>query len=294
MTSQKYRNLTFRFLTSPIRNLFFFLKLHPTSGEYITGDGFRKIANHIYDENSKINIEKIKINDIIFVKSNLIDKYFQDIHPFIQVKYKLITHNSDKNIGEREVKYIDDKIIKWFAQNVEMEHPKLIPIPIGIENKKYFYNGIPYIFNKIKNTKTTKKDKIIFGFNIMTNPQERQSAFSELINNNVVEQINGFPNPYNYIKILNQYKFVASPPGNGIDCHRTWEAMYLNVIPIVKHSVMTEYFKNLGLPLWIINDWKELDGLTENDLSDKYEDIMTNSKTEPLFMNYWKEKINNI
>ena len=57
---------------------------------------------------------------------------------------------------------------------------------------------------------------------------------------------------------------------------------------------MTEYFKNLGLPLWIINDWKELDGLTENDLSDKYEDIMTNSKTEPLFMNYWKEKINNI
>ncbi len=30
-----------------------------------------------------------------------------------------------------------------------------------------------------------------------------------------------------------QYSFWLSPRGNGIDCHRTWEALYLDVIPIV-------------------------------------------------------------
>ena len=30
------------------------------------------------------------------------------------------------------------------------------------------------------------------------------------------------------------FAFVASPSGNGLDCHRTWEALLLRSIPIVK------------------------------------------------------------
>ena len=33
-----------------------------------------------------------------------------------------------------------------------------------------------------------------------------------------------------------QYAFVASPPGNGFDCHRTWEALVLGCIVIVQNS----------------------------------------------------------
>jgi hypothetical protein len=33
-----------------------------------------------------------------------------------------------------------------------------------------------------------------------------------------------------------QWRFCVSPPGNGIDCHRTWEALYLGVIPVVAPS----------------------------------------------------------
>jgi hypothetical protein len=33
-----------------------------------------------------------------------------------------------------------------------------------------------------------------------------------------------------------QWRFCVSPPGNGIDCHRTWEALYLGVIPVVVSS----------------------------------------------------------
>ena len=30
-----------------------------------------------------------------------------------------------------------------------------------------------------------------------------------------------------------KYQYVLSPPGHGLDCHRTWEAMLLGAIPIV-------------------------------------------------------------
>ena len=38
-----------------------------------------------------------------------------------------------------------------------------------------------------------------------------------------------------YIHIARS-KFVLSPPGLGMDCYRTWEALYLGSIPIVLNS----------------------------------------------------------
>ena len=41
-----------------------------------------------------------------------------------------------------------------------------------------------------------------------------------------------------YIKELSSCYFCLSPNGNGIDCHKHWECLYLGVIPIVtkKHK----------------------------------------------------------
>ena len=36
-----------------------------------------------------------------------------------------------------------------------------------------------------------------------------------------------------YRQLLLRSKYVLSPPGNGPDCHRTWESIYLGAIPIV-------------------------------------------------------------
>jgi hypothetical protein len=52
------------------------------------------------------------------------------------------------------------------------------------------------------------------------------------------------------------HAFVASPHGNGLDCHRTWEALALGCIPIVKRSPIDKVFQ--GLPVWIVGSWKEV------------------------------------
>ena len=93
--------------------------------------------------------------------------------------------------------------------------------------------------------------------------------------------------PIIHLKLLTTYKFVASPPGNAIESCRTWEALALRTVPIVKDFVAMKYFASLGLPIWVLHDWHELDGYTEQMLSDKYAELMKNANFEPLRMDFW-------
>jgi hypothetical protein len=42
-----------------------------------------------------------------------------------------------------------------------------------------------------------------------------------------------------------QYPFWLSPRGGGLDCHRTWEALYLDIIPIVWNNSLNVLYENL-------------------------------------------------
>lgn len=269
----------------------FFKKLHlrPDSFPFVSGDGFRKISNHIYDDLEIFDPNNVKDNDIIFVQSNKIKEYFDNIHPYIKIPYKLITHNGDESVGEEEANYIDEKIICWFAQNNIFKHPKIVPIPIGIENKFWHLSGeaLFKLYNKLNKNYSSRKNKILFGFNIKTNPLKRGPAIKALRENKSSEEITERLNPYDYIKKLNNYKFVASPEGNGVDCHRTWEALYLGITPIVEKSVATEYFKNIGFDIMIINSWDEINSkhIDLNQLNDTPQEL--------LKFDYWYNKIKN-
>ncbi len=286
------QNLLFRFRRGLERRFMNFFNLRPTSYPYVSGDTFRDITDFIYEKNKKFDPKKVSNRAIIFVDIKLIDDYFKEIHPQIKEKYILITHNGDNEINEVMIsKYLDNKIIHWFGQNVSVINNKVTPIPIGLENRYFCNNGITSYLDKIIDKKTEKRNRILFGFSISTNPKERQPAYDVLSKLDSADKIAGWPTPKEYFNKLAQYKFVASPPGNGLDCHRTWEAMYLGVIPIVKRSVAIKYFKNLGLPLLIIDNWSEIAKLDESDLRNLAEEIKKNSKTESLYFDYWKKQI---
>ncbi|MCL5070245.1 MAG: hypothetical protein M1308_05030 [Actinobacteria bacterium] len=148
------------------------------------------------------------------------------------------------------------------------------------------------MFNKLKKKEVNKKNKVLFGFSIQTNPSERQNAYNYFTSNGLFEEIKIKINSKRYLNLLKTYKFVASPQGNGLDCHRTWEAIYLGVIPIVKKSVAMEYFAENGLPIWIVDDWAYLDFINEDILEMKYKGFCSRSSNkEIIFMDYWLKKI---
>lgn len=59
-----------------------------------------------------------------------------------------------------------------------------------------------------------------------------------------------------YYANLASHRFVLSPEGNGVDCYRTWEALYLGAIPIVMSSPATSAFADL--PILFTEDYSEL------------------------------------
>lgn len=61
---------------------------------------------------------------------------------------------------------------------------------------------------------------------------------------------------------MSGYQFVASPMGNGYDCHRTWEALALGCVPIVNLSLVANRGPLQRLysmfDIWIVQDWSEV------------------------------------
>ena len=53
-----------------------------------------------------------------------------------------------------------------------------------------------------------------------------------------------------------EYAFTISPFGNGLDCHRTWEALALGCIVIVQKSPLDELYSEL--PVLIVEKWSNI------------------------------------
>tara|TARA_R110000850_G_scaffold60110_5_gene138297 strand:+ start:80 stop:394 length:315 start_codon:yes stop_codon:yes gene_type:complete len=80
--------------------------------------------------------------------------------------------------------------------------------------------------------------------------------------------------------------YVMCPGGNGIDTHRTWEMLYLGVIPIVER---THYHQQVygDMNVLIVDSFKEI---TEDFLKEQIEKFK-NKNEEKLYSSYWKKFI---
>lgn len=72
-----------------------------------------------------------------------------------------------------------------------------------------------------------------------------------------------------YFTSLSSYKFVISPEGNGIDCHRHYEALLAGCIPVVEKNNLTED-KYKGCPILWTTDYSEI---TPEYLEKKYKEM---------------------
>jgi len=87
-----------------------------------------------------------------------------------------------------------------------------------------------------------------------------------------------------YFKSLPKYKFVISPEGNGIDCHRHYEALMAGCIPIVEDSSLIRC-KYGDVPFLFTTDYSEI---TREYLAKKYEEMIDKMwDFRKLFLSYW-------
>jgi len=131
--------------------------------------------------------------------------------------------------------------------------------------------------------------RILYAFSVGTNRKEREPAL-EALRSHPLADGPAWTDSRRYRNTVVDYAFLASPPWNGFDCHRTWEALYLGAIPIVKRSNFFDAFP--GLPAIQVDAWREIQGWDEDFLRDRFEELFPKIATCPyICMEHWARRI---
>lgn len=264
----------------------------PGSFPFVTGDTFRELADHIYDETTDtFDASQVCTGDLVFVSSPKLREFLRNHNSQINHKYILVEHNGDDQVEEDILPYMEDSnIYRFYAQCALVAHPKITPIPIGVEN---LHHGNNFKWIMRRHPMVHKIPRVFYHFAIETNPDERGPAKEYFKTHPLLDTIDRFIPTRPYKKILNSYMFTASPAGNTLGSHRTWEALYLHTIPIVKRTPDSDACVANGLPLWVVKEWTDLETYTEEMLSQKYKEMMKVANFESLYMDYWINRIRN-
>jgi hypothetical protein len=202
----------------------------------------------------------------------------------------------------------------WYAQNCISDHPKLTRIPIGLDYHSLRPSGNKFAWSQperhswgIKKMPKLQEEEL---FSIKNSARDRickaYANFQFLMTTRYgkidrVEAMNTVPKELVYYepfkttrdvcwKNMIKYTFVLSPQGNGIDCHRTWEALCLGCYPIVKTSGLDPLFDDL--PVWIVKEWTDV---TAENMKQKESEFNSKEfKLEKLTLKYWQQLIHNV
>ena len=265
-------------MSSKIVNFFhyFYLKyiqrlLILSSKPYVSGDSFKKISDHVFDAEKNIQIKDVQQNDLVFVKTEYLEIFFDEYLPYIKNYFILLSHNSSSLVVENHLKMLGDKELKWFASNLNiltLQDKRIEILPYGIKNRNSLVDGRLGILNFDIPHHDNKKNKIYSSFNILKN-KERVNVFKISKESKNIDSKN-YANRKNYIRNLSSYKFNLCPPGKGLDTHRFWESLIVKTIPVVKRSNFIENLNRFDIPMLIVEEWEELYDISENDLSTLY------------------------
>ena len=222
--------------------------------DFITGNKFKKYCHYTLDEAGFVKHSEPSLGEVlrIFVKVDYVNHFFG---LNIDRPYVLFTHNGDLPVDDNYLRYMDNpNLLKWYGQNIMTHHPKLVSIPIGLGNE-IWPHGDENVFNEVIHQNLEKERLIYVNFDVNTNRRERNYCLSE-VNKRGLEMDVKLPFK-NYLEEVAKSYFVVSPNGNGVDCHKTWEALYLKTIPIVTSSINVDFYKDY--PLMVINNWEDFD-----------------------------------
>lgn len=243
--------------------------------DYISGDSFKaRCELEVNSDNWKnLLVEElgcVQESTRVFVpgmpQSNVLFRaveFLKENPNLVFPNVSLVLHNGDHWPDFEGVKVLAARFEKIFAVNWLGNIENVIPIPIGLENQGLLVNGVIEDFIKLRARSlewSTRPIKVLVCFSINTNPIERKKALE------IAKRVDGAyvvhrpVTPKVYRELISRAMYTLSPPGNGIDCHRTWEALFLGSVPIVKREFWP--FSSCSTGAQVLEDWNEmLEGL---------------------------------
>ncbi len=202
----------------------------------------------------------------VYLVGDLIDKLIESREQISNIE-TLVIGESDATQYEKNLSKLYSKVGKIFSNNLVGKSDRCFPVPLGIERQAYRSAGRVRNFQKKYDTNISNRTiPFLIAWNDATNTK-RPIYRAEFQNHSDSLVINQRVHASTIHKLMRKTMFVPSPAGNGIDCHRTWEALYLGAVPVVLRS---EYFGESDWPVLLVDSWSELLEKKDNELKDIY------------------------
>ncbi len=263
---------------------------------FITGNKFRGLADYTftpaikrgddyYNLPNTYDPAKIKDGDIIYTDTGYAQELINVVKR-LDKKVILITHNGDTCINIVP----PDNVIRWYTQNVNIIHPVVESIPIGLENDQWFpeRHKKEKIIAKV-NEPRHYRNLVYMNFSIITNPV-RPRLYQIYEGESWVTSVrgsNGLGRFDEYLDNVYNHKFMICPEGNGIDVHQPWECLYVGTIPIQRRNLNNRFYDDL--PICFVDNWEDL---TEEFLESEFVRIKNSTwNMKKITFEYWKNRI---
>ncbi len=256
-----------------------------SSFPYFTGDTWRYFCDWRLTENETFDPKHVQKGDTIFVEYQLLRKFRKMArkinHPFIVVCPNVEGYSDGPLPGPHKRLLNIKNVAGWFVMNIDCPpNDRVFPIPIGLSNT-FWQRGD---FKKIEEK---PRDILCYvNFTIVNNLDKRQPCWDYFQDKPWAVKLRR-KTDQEYLEDLSRSVFVVSPPGNGLDCHRTWEALYLKCYPIVLSTTLDPLYENL--PIVIVHSWDEV---SEEFLKVKKEEFDAKEwDYERAYIPYWFSKV---
>ena len=179
------------------------------------------------------------------------------------MKFIIFTNLEDTPTDEDIFDAIPKNVLCVSAVNAIEHGDKVIPAPYGVQRRM---SRLDTRIEQLKNAMGKDLNPPLqFYINHNDNSHPERVGLKDLFRNwaTVEDQRVDYTN---FLLNLARHKFVLSPRGNAIDCHRHWEVLYMRRVPVMKrHPYLEELFKDY--PVLFVDKYSDItkDLLLENE-----------------------------
>ena len=173
-----------------------------------------------------------------------------------ETKFCIFTNLEDTPITEDIHDKIPKNVVAIYGTNAIGFGGKVHPFPYGVQRIIHPSDNRIGILKKYLQQEKVKPKKLLYiNHSEHTNISERGNVRKKFSGRKYVtigERVH-----YDlYCQQILDHKFMICPQGNGVDCHRNWEVLYLKRVPIMKKSkYLQELYKDYPI-LWV-NDFMD-------------------------------------
>lgn len=254
-------------------------------------------------------LSRLRPGGTIYVCSDALENFVESFLPSIRYPFYLLTGDSDRSITDAciespQIKELisSEHLISWHAQNNSSQSDRVKQLPIGLDYHTMWENpglwGISktsaiaqeHLLHEISNRAPMLGDRYPVAYCNWTiaglERGDRLECLEKIDRNVCFFEKSSIPRASTWSRQA-ECAYVVSPEGFGIDCHRTWEALALGCIPIMKRNNISNLFEDL--PVMIVQDWREV---RSERLIDFYHQIKDKAfNFSKLFLRYWLDTV---